>query len=122
MTGQTFTSYSTTGLTISNLTYSMIPNSLSISKPGTNKELLFIKSNGEIFYNVNDEMVKVNCSEDIGEAFTYVVLGYSDSTPEEVLIDKYINKMLNNERSNEYITKLEKTFRKLKLEKIKNVL
>lgn len=119
MTGQTLTTYSTaTGLTISNLTYSMIPNILTFSKPGTNKELLIITSNGEMFYNVNDEMVKVNCPEDVGEAFAHVVLGYSDSTPEDVLIDKYINKILNHERSNEYMMKLERTFRKLKLKKI----
>lgn len=110
MTGQTF-------LISTGLTY-LSQNMLTISKPGTNKKLFNITSDGEIFYNVDDEMIKVNCHEDIVEAFTWTVLGYSDSTPEDVLIDKYINKILNNERSNEYITKLEKTFRKLKLEKI----
>ena len=113
MTRQTLYS----GLTISDpaISASMYaPNMLIISKPGTNNELLKIN----ILYNVDGEMIKVNCPEDVVEAFIHVVFGYSNSTPEEVVIQKYINKILNHERSNEYMTKLEKTFRKLKLEKI----
>ena len=115
MTGQTFSLYS--GLTTS-ITSMYTPNMLIISKPGTNNELLKITAEGEILYNVNGEMIKVNCSEDVADAFIHVVFGYSNSTPEDVIIQKYINKILNHERSNEYMTKLEKTFRKLKLEKI----
>jgi hypothetical protein len=118
MTGQTLSIF--TGLTTLTASISSMytPNMLVISKPGTSNELLKISAEGEIFYNVNDEMIKVNCPEDVAEAFIHVVFGYSNSTPEDVIIQKYINKILNHERSNEYMTKLEKTFRKLKLEKI----
>lgn len=118
MTGQTIC---VSGLTLSSTSISSMmysPNLLVISKPGTNTELLKITSECEILYNVNGEMIKVNCSNDLAEAFTHVVFGYSNSTPEEVVIQKYLDKILNHERSNEYMTKLEKTFRKLKLEKI----
>lgn len=107
----------TTNVTISG---SVITNILSINQPNTSNELLRISANGEIYYNVNGEMVKVNCSDDIGEAFYHTIFGYSGLTPEDIIIKIYINKILNHERSNEYITKLEHIFRKLKLEKLKN--
>lgn len=39
--------------------------------------------------------------------------------PEDVLIDDYIDKVFSN-KSNEYINKLEKKFRKRKIENLKN--
>ncbi len=96
-----------------------IPYSILISNPqNRSEELLKILQNGEIFYRFEGEMIKVNCPEDIIDAFLQTVIGYTGQQPEDVIIQKYINKILNHERSNEYMTKLEKTFRKLKLEKI----
>ena len=92
MTGQTIC---VSGLTLSSTSISSMmysPNLLVISKPGTNTELLKITSECEILYNVNGEMIKVNCSNDLAEAFTHVVFGYSNSTPEEVVIQKYLDK------------------------------
>ena len=66
MTRQTLYS----GLTISDpaISASMYaPNMLIISKPGTNNELLKIN----ILYNVDGEMIKVNCPDDISDAFLH---------------------------------------------------
>ena len=63
-------------------------------------------------------MKKVECPEEIVDAFMYSVFNYTNKDVEDVLIDKYIEKILNHDHSNEYITKLETKFRKLKLEKL----
>jgi len=108
-----------TGYTATILKSTFVPNILTIS--GKNSDPVFeIKSAGEIYYNSNGKMVKVNCPDDIAEAFLCSVLNYTGQQPEDFLIDTYINKILNNERSDEYINKLEKKFRKLKIDKIKN--
>jgi hypothetical protein len=103
---------------VGSMTLSSTPNMLVISQPGTNNELLKITSESEIFYNVNGEMIKVNCPDDVAEAFIHTIFGVTNLVPDDVIIQKYINKILNHERSNEYINKLEKIFRKFKLEKI----
>lgn len=94
----------------------------SIVLSNSNDEELFkINGDGEIFYKHREgELKKVECSSDIVEAFSETVFHMTGQEPEDVMIEKYIQKILNHERSEVYITKLEKTFRKLKLEKLKN--
>lgn len=124
MTGQTlFTGFTglTTLTTASISTMCNTQNMLVISNPGTTNELLKITAEGEIYYKFEGEMIKVNCPDDVAEAFIHTVFGYTNSTPDEVVIQKYINKILNHERSNEYISKLERAFRKLKLERINGI-
>ena len=84
------------------------------------QEILKISQDGEIFYRHNGEIIKVNCPDDVSEAFMCTVFNLTNQTPEDVMIEKYIQKILNHERSNEYMIKLETTFRKLKLQKLKN--
>lgn len=104
------------GTTLSNTPYSLV-----ISSPTSHsEELLKISSDGNIFYRHKGEMVKVNCPDDITEAFLWSVFHFTGQQPEDVIIEKYIQKILNHDRSNEYITKLESAFRKLKLQKLKN--
>lgn len=53
------------GTTLSNTPYSLV-----ISSPTSHsEELLKISSDGNIFYRHKGEMVKVNCPDDITEAF-----------------------------------------------------
>ena len=107
-----------TGITYGN-TYNQVPYSILISNPRNNsEELLRITQGGEIFYRFNDEMIKVNCPDDISEAFLHTVIGYTGQQPDDIMIDKYLQKIINNERSNEYITKLENAIRKIKLKKL----
>lgn len=110
-----------TGITCS-LTYNQVPYSILISNHKNNsEELLRITQGGDIFYRFNGEMIKVNCPDDISNAFLQTVIGYTGQQPDDIMIDKYIQKIINNERSNEYISKLENAFRKIKLKKIKNL-
>ena len=51
----------------------------------------------------------------------YIVIGYTGQQPDDIMIEKYLQKIINNERSNEYITKLENAIRKIKLKKIKKL-
>ena len=96
-----------------------VPYSIVISNP--NSEPVFTISESEIFYKHNNEMVKVNCPDDIIQAFEECVLHMTGYNSEDVMIEKYIQKILNHERSNDYMIKLESTFRKLKLQKLKNI-
>ena len=86
-----------------------------------NEELLRISQDGEIFYRFNNDMIKVNCPDDISDAFLHTVIGYTGQQPDDIMIEKYLQKIINNERSNEYITKLENAIRKIKLKKIKKL-
>lgn len=92
------------------------PNVIVIT--GNQHEILRITADNEIFYRIDGEMKKVECPEEIVDAFMYSVFNYTNKDVEDVLIEKYIEKILNHEHSNEYITKLEHKFRKLKLEKL----
>jgi len=109
-----------TGLTLSSV-YNNIPYSILISSPRNNEELLRISQDGEIFYRFNNDMIKVNCPDDISDAFLHTVIGYTGQQPDDIMIEKYLQKIINNERSNEYITKLENAIRKIKLKKIKKL-
>ena len=52
-------------------------------------ELIFkITENGEIFYNFNNEIIKVNCPDDISDAFFYTVKYIDDA-----MIEKFIEKI-----------------------------
>jgi len=113
MTGSTIAIF--TGLTSS--LYSMQAN-LLITNPSSGEELLKFTHDGEIYYKFKNEMVKVNCPEDVSEAFFWTVFGFTGKEPEDVIIDKYIQKISKNERSYEYLTKIDKEIRKLKLRKI----
>ena len=105
-------------------TYSIYPNTKIYSNPSiltlfsNNQEILKVTQEGDLFYRHNDEMIKVNCPDDVVEAFIDTVFNYTGQNPEEIVINKYIRKILNHERSYEYISKIEKVIRKLKLEKI----
>jgi len=93
------------------------PNIISIS--GKNSTPVFeIKSNGDVFYRYENEMVKVNCPDDITTAFLCSVFNCTGLQPEDAIIETYVNKILNHEHSDEYIAKIEKAFRRLKLQKI----
>ena len=59
-----------TGLTLSSV-YNNIPYSILISSPRNNEELLRISQDGEIFYRFNNDMIKVNCPDDISDAFLH---------------------------------------------------
>ena len=84
-----------------------------------NSETIFkITNDGEIFYKSNCEMNRVNCPKDIEEAFCIAIFNYTGKQPDEIIINNYIQKILNHEYSNKYVTKLESAFRKLKLEKL----
>lgn len=109
-----------TGLTLLSV-YNNIPYSILISSPRNNEELLRISQDGEIFYRFNNDMIKVNCPDDISDAFLHTVIGYTGQQPDDIMIEKYLQKIINNERSNEYITKLENAIRKIKLKKIKKL-
>lgn len=108
----------TTGYTLS-LTNPMLSNILSISnKNGV--EVMKISPDGELYYRINDNMIKVEIPEDLVEAFSYVILNYTGKSPDDVMIERYVDKILKNEKSDEYISKLEKFFRKSKIKKIDN--
>ena len=113
MTGMTFT----TGTTLSS-SLSMV-GGLLISNPSSGEELIRFGSDGEIYYRYQNETIKVNCPDDIAEAFFWTVFGYTGKEPEDVIIDKYIEKISNNERSNEYLSKIERIIRTNKLKKLK---
>ena len=100
---------------------STYPFSIIISASNSD-EILKISNNGEIYYRHNNEMVKVNCPDELSQAFQECVLHMTGYNYEDVMINKYLEKILNHERSNEYITKLESAFRKLKLNKLKNII
>lgn len=110
MTGATFSSNPSI--------YSLVGGIL-ISNTTSGEELLRITANGEIFYRFENNMTKVNCPEDVSEAFLWTVFGFTGKETEDVIIDKYIEKISNNERSNEYLSKIERIIRKNKLKKLK---
>jgi len=83
-----------------------------------NEEIFKISSDGDVYYRYNGEMTKVECPEDLSQAFQECVLHMSGTNYDDLMIEKFIEKILNHKRSNEYITKLESVFRKLKLEKL----
>jgi hypothetical protein len=84
-------------------------------------ELLRIEPDGKIYYRVEGEMVRINCADDIGDAFSEVVLKLTGLKPEDYVIERYIEKISNHEKSNEYMSKLECAFRKMKLKKIDKI-
>ena len=91
-----------------------------IISDSTGDPVFSISNDGDIFYRHNNEMTKVNCHDDLSQAFQECVFGVTGYNSEDVMIERYIQKILNHERSNEYMVKLESTFRKLKLQKLKN--
>ena len=107
-----------TSATFSSSSYSMVGGIL-ISNPSTGEELLRFTAEGEVFYKFENEMVKVNCPEDVSEAFLWTVFGFTGKEIDDVIIDKYIEKISNNERSNEYLSKIERIIRRNKLKKLK---
>lgn len=117
MTGTTISNLYSSGYTMSAISTTLSSNILVITDSNS-KDILKITCDNEIFYRFNDDMVKVNCSEDIIEAFKYSVLNLTNKDIDEVLIDKYMKSILNNDHSNEYINKIEKFFRNEKLKKI----
>lgn len=96
---------------------SVIPNTIIFSGKDS-EEILIIKQDGEVHYRFNGNMTKVNCPDDISEAFLYTVINYTGQQPEDIMIEKYMKKILNHSRSDEYMNKLEQVFRKHKLQKI----
>jgi len=107
-----------TGTTL-NLSYIQCPNLLTIHTPSDNsKDLLQITNNGEVYYRYNDEMLKVNCPDDVTEALTYTVLNYNNSSIEDILFNKYLNKISTGQITNEQTSMLENVFRKLKIQKL----
>jgi hypothetical protein len=108
-----------TGITTISSSY-VQPNIITISN-NNKDEVLKINPNGEIYYKVDDNMIKVNCADDVGEAFSTVVFNLSGLSTEDYMIEKYIDKIIKHEKSNEYISKLECAFRKMKLEKLKKI-
>jgi len=96
-----------------------IPFSITVSGQD-NMEVFKISNNGEIYYKHENEMIKVNCPDELSQAFQECVLQMTGSNYNDVMIEKYIQKIINHERSDEYMMKLETTFRKLKLQKLKN--
>ena len=98
---------------------SLESNTLSISSKY--EEILKITGDGQIFYKFNNEMIKVNCPDDITEAFLYTVLEYTGKDIDDAMIEKFIEKIENAERSIEFINKLEKIFIKLKLKKLNKI-
>ena len=81
------------------------PYSIEIRDPRSenNNPILQITMNGEVYYSCDDEMVKVNCPDDISDAFKQCVLNMTGQLPEDVMIDKYLEKIFNNQRSDEYM-------------------
>jgi len=117
MTGATFNIINT-GITVS--AKYVQPNIITFYDKN-HDELLKIEPNGEIYYRVDDDMIKVNCSDDIGLAFSDIVFNLSGFSPEDYIIEKYIDKISNHQKSNQYISKLECAFRKMKLNKISKI-
>jgi hypothetical protein len=96
------------------------PSNEIVSFAGFNSEkILEIRQDG-IYYRNKEEMKKVESDEDLKDAFLTSVVKITGHQPEDVMIDNYLDKIFNNKRSDEYIDKLEKAFRKRKLNKIKN--
>ena len=58
-----------------------------------------ISPDGELYYKHNNIMVKVDMPEDLIEAFSHVILNYSGKTPDDVMIDRYIDKILKDSLS-----------------------
>lgn len=83
-------------------------------------EIFKISKDGDIYYRYNDEMKKVECPDELSQAFQESVIQMTGMNYENLIIEKFMKKLINHERSNDYITKLEKIFRRVKLEKLKN--
>ena len=111
-----------TGITFTNNTLSgYMPPTFAIQfNNNSNEEVLRIDPNGDVYYRFEGNMVKVNCPDDISEAFLYTVLNYTGQRPEDAMIEKFMEKISNHSRSDEYMTKLEKVFRKYKLKKLQS--
>lgn len=88
---------------------------------GKGENIFKISIKGKIYYNYKGKLTKVKCHDDIAQAFQESVLQITGYRSEDVMIEKYLKKILNHERSDEYILKLESAFRKLKLQKLKNL-
>ena len=110
--------YVITGYTLS-ITNSIYSDILTFFNT-KNEEIMKISPDGEVYYRFNDKMIKVEIPEDLVEAFTNTILNYAGKTPDDIMIDKYIEKILKNEKSEEYISKLERVFRKNKIKKLNN--
>jgi len=81
------------------------------------QELLRIYNNGDIYYRKDNQMVKVNIPEEISEAFLMTILGYTGNNPEEIIVEK----ISQHKCSDEYFNKMEKAFRKYKLQKLQKL-
>lgn len=107
-----------------NLTPTMItstPINDIMTITGSDGEIIMKITNDGIFYKHENEMVKVNCPEDITDAFLNTVLNYNNKPLDDVIFDNFIEKIKNSEKSNFYIKKLESTLREIKLNKLNNL-
>ena len=52
--------------------------------------------------------------------FSETIFNYTGKTPDDILIEKYLDKIFKNKKSKEYMAKLELEFRKRKIKKINN--
>lgn len=84
-------------------------------------ELLRIEPDGKIYYRTGEEMIQVNCTDDIGLAFSQLVFNLTGFHTQDYVIDNYINNIINCEKSSDSVLKLEKAFRKIKLGKINKI-
>jgi len=85
---------------------------------GNNNPLLEFKNNGEVYYNHDGDVKKVENDEEILEAFKYCILGYTGKEPSEALFDIYLSKIDKGEITNNQLRKIEKRIRKIKLNRI----
>jgi len=98
---------------------SPISNSiLTINGVDDNKPLIEFKRNGEVYYNHQGIIKKVEEREEILTAFKYCVLGYTGKEIDDALFDAYLNKFDNEILTNKQIVDIEKRIRKIKLKKI----
>ena len=63
-------------------------------------------------------MVKVDCPSDISDAFLYTVLNYTDKKISDIQLDRIIDYISSDNISNNYVLKIEKAIRKLKIKKL----
>jgi len=85
---------------------------------GHNNPLLEFKSNGDVYYNHDGDVKKVETGEEILEAFKYCILGYTGKESSEALFDVYLSKIDNGELTDNQLRKIEKRIRKIKLNRI----
>ena len=84
--------------------------------------LLEFKTNGEVYYNYQGEIKKVEEREEILEAFSHTVFGFTGKKPADALFEKFLNKLDKGELSDKQLKMLDKRLRKLKLKNLNNVI